>query len=70
METVWSRYYLRGNLIWDATGNNSRDYYDQPNTGLPFGRIFIIDQSGNVVRPVFGYDPASMIATIHDLLGD
>ena len=69
-ETVWSRFYLRGSVIFDATGSNSQDYYNQPSTGLPFGRVFIIDQSGNIVKPMFGYAPASVIATIHELLGD
>ncbi len=67
-QTVWDNYYLRGSIIWDATGDNSRENYNQPNTGLPFGRNFIIDQQGNVALAKFGYDPATIIETIYELL--
>jgi hypothetical protein len=68
LETVWDNYYLRGSIIWDATGNISRQAYDQPDTGLPFGRSFIIDRGGDVVLPYFGHDAARAIKTIYGLL--
>lgn len=70
METFWSHFYLRGSVIFDADGAHSKDNFDQPDTGLPFGRNFVIDQNGNVAAPFFGYDPARVINTINSLLGD
>lgn len=69
LETFWSNYYLRGSVLFDATGDNSRQKYDQPNTGLPVGRGFIIDQEGNVAMPYFGHQPDHVIQTIYALLG-
>ena len=42
--------------------------YKQPNTGLPFGRGFIIDQNGKVAYPYFGYYPKIVIEKIYELL--
>ena len=67
-KTLWDNYYLRGGILWDRTGDNSKDNYDQPDTGLPFGRAFIIDQQGNVARPYFGHNPDLAIETIFGLL--
>jgi len=68
LETVWDNYYLGGSVIFDADGQNSQDNYSQPNTGLPFGKSYIIDQEGNVVSPYFGYNPTGAIHTIYELL--
>ena len=68
LETVWSNYYLRGKIIWDSTGANSKNNYNQPNTGLPFGRSYIIDQQGNIALAIFGYDPGLVIRTIYELV--
>lgn len=70
MEEVWSHYYLRGDVIVDVDGVNSLTNYDNPPTGLPFGRNFIIDQNGDVAAPFFGYDPKRVIDTINGLLGN
>ncbi|MBU0508606.1 hypothetical protein KKH27_07215 [bacterium] len=67
-ETVWNNFYLRGGLIFDELGNNGRLIYNQPNTGLPFGRFFIIDPEGNIALPYFGHDAKKAIGTIYSLL--
>jgi len=43
-------------------------HYEQPQTGLPFGRGFIIDQTGHVALPYFGHQPDMVIAKIYELL--
>ena len=48
LEVFWRNYFLRDMLIWDETGTVGGQAYAQPNTGLPFGRGFIIDQDGRV----------------------
>ena len=68
LEVFWSSYHLGGNLIWDATGVTGGQLYGQPSTGLPFGRGFIIDQDGRVVRAYFGHQPQMVIDTIHEML--
>lgn len=43
--------------------------FSQPNTGImPFGRGFIIDQEGKVVKAYFGHQPQMAISKIYDLL--
>ena len=68
LETVWTNFHLRGKIIWDEAGANSRNNYNQPNTGLPFGRWYVIDQAGKIVLASFGYDPDLAIRTIRELL--
>lgn len=66
--TFWASYYLRDFAIWDPDGSVGQ-HYRMPQTGLPFGRGFVIDQQGNVALPHFGHDPAGVIETIYELLG-
>jgi hypothetical protein len=68
VQEFWDNFYLRGQVIWDSTGQVSRQLYEQPGTGLPFGRGFIIDQTGRVALPYFGHQPQMAIAKIHELL--
>jgi hypothetical protein len=68
MFILWDNYYLRGPVMHDSTAVASI-HYTQPNTGLPFGRNFIIDRDGIVVLPYFGHKPKLAIDTIHELLG-
>ena len=68
LEEVWSRFYLRGRVIFDATGTTAQLDYAQPSTGLPFARYFIIDQQGDVSLPYFGHDARKAIDAINALL--
>lgn len=69
LETVWSNYFLRGEVVFDETGETGRRYFGQPATGLPFGRGFIVDRDGTVAIPYFGHDPRMAIDAIDILLG-
>ncbi len=69
VQVFWDNYFLRGGLLWDATGTTAGGVYGQPNTYLPFGRGFIIDQEGRVALPYFGHQPQMAIAKIYELLG-
>ncbi len=69
VQVFWSNYYLRGGLLWDATGTTAGGVYGQPDTHLPFGRGFIIDQEGIVDLPYFGHQPQMAITRIYELLG-
>ena len=69
LETFWTNYYLRGGVLWDETGAVGAAY-SQPNTGLPFGRGFIIDRDGAVALPYFGHQPQMAIDFIHAMLGE
>jgi hypothetical protein len=64
----WENVYLRGPALFEASGTISKGHYDQPSTGLPFGRGFIIGRDGRVVLPYFGHQPRLVIDTIHELL--
>jgi hypothetical protein len=68
LETFWQNVYLRGQMIFDPTGEIARDAYAQPQTGLPFGRSFVIGPDQTVVLALFGYDPDRVINTIYELL--
>ena len=68
LETFWRNVYLRGQMIFDPDGRIARDAYGQPNTGLPFGRSFVIGPDQRVVLPQFGHDPDLVIDTIYELL--
>ncbi len=66
---LWSNLALRGGVLFEATGSNSRTNYNQAGGGVPLERYFIIDQQGNVALPYFGHDAAKAIAKIRELLG-
>jgi len=68
VENIWNHFYLRGSIIWDPYDDVSGPFYDQPHTGLPFGRSFIIDQDRNAVTTSFGYNPTGVIDKIYELL--
>jgi len=68
LRTVWDNFYLRAKIIWDETGTTGKNTYAQPNTGLPFGRWFVIDRNGYIAAAEFGYDPAKAIRIIYSLL--
>ena len=68
VENIWNQFYLRGSIIWDEFNTVSDSCYDQPHTGLPFGRSFIIDQDRNAVTTSFGYNPTGVIEKIYELL--
>ena len=70
LKEIWSNFYLRGDIIFDETGENSIMNYNQADTGLPFGRSFIIDQSGNVVLPYFSHQADLAVETIYSLLDE
>jgi len=69
LQTFWDNYYLRGQVLFDETGQIGAGEYGQPSTGLPFGRGFIIDADGRVDWPYFGHQPDAAIARIYELLG-
>ncbi|NWF99492.1 MAG: hypothetical protein HXY19_00895 [Thermoanaerobaculaceae bacterium] len=69
LETVWSHYFLRGEVVYEATGEMSRSVFGQPATGLPFGRGFIVAPDGTLALPYFGHQPQLVIDTINALLG-
>ena len=68
LQTVWSNFYLRSDTLWEANGNNAQNVYRQPDTAIPFGRSYVIDQNGKIAGAYFGYDPTKAIAKINDLL--
>lgn len=68
-EKMWSNYFLRGSVVFEASGQIAAAHYKQPNTGLPFGRGFIIDRDGKISLPYFGHDPQMVINKIYELLG-
>lgn len=67
LETFWTNYFLRGAVIWDEAGATGAAY-GQPNTGLPFGRGFVIDRDGSVALPYFGHQPEMAIEFIRGML--
>ena len=60
----WESHYFRNEVIWDDDGGLGRDTLSQPQTGLPFGRNFIIDADGVVAAPSFGHAPQSTIESM------
>ena len=66
----WSNHYLRGTMLFDPTGTVGGNLYQQPYSGVPFSRAWIIAPDQTIVLPHFGYDPQLMIDTIHALLDD
>jgi hypothetical protein len=68
LETFWRNVYLRGPMIFDPNGYVAGTLYAQPNTGLPFGRGFVIGTDQTVVLPHFGHHPQLIIDTITELL--
>ncbi len=69
VEIFWENYFLRTFVMWDPSGNAGQAY-GMPQTGLPFGRTFVIDQQGIVSLPLFGYDADAVIDAIDALLGE
>ena len=70
LETFWRNVYLRGQMIYDPTGDIARIAYAQPAIGLPFGRGFVIGPDQTVELPLFGYNPDLIIQTIYALLAE
>jgi hypothetical protein len=68
LQLLWDNFYLRNGVLFDEDGAIGLQY-DQPQTGLPFGRGFIIDRDGTVDLPYFGYYPSMVIDRIYELLG-
>lgn len=68
LQTLWDNFYLRNGVLFDEDGSIGLQY-GQPQTGLPFGRGFIIDRDGTVALPYFGYYPNMVIDRIYELLG-
>jgi hypothetical protein len=68
VETFWRNVYLRGLLIYDEQGHIAGDVYAQPQTGLPFGRGFLIGPDQRIVLAHFGHDPSLVIDAIYELL--
>jgi hypothetical protein len=64
----WDNNFLRGSFFYDEEGLVD-SLYEQPQTGLPFGRGFIIDQDGLIDTPFFGHQPQMVIDRIYELLG-
>ena len=69
LETFWRNVYLRGQMIFDPEGTTGL-VYGQPQTGLPFGRLFVIGPDQVVELPTFGHNPTLIIDTIYELLND
>ncbi len=67
--TYWGAHYLRGTVIWDPTGHIAGGLFDQPNTGLPFGRQFVINPQGGVAHAYFGHDPHRSIELVYETYG-
>jgi hypothetical protein len=68
LETFWRNLYLRGPMINDPSGNIAGVAYAQPDTGVSFGRSFIIGPDQCIVLPLFGHDPQRVIDTIYGVL--
>jgi len=71
VQVFWSNYYMRQPHIYDSDGSVGQ-YYDMGTSadkGIPFGRGFIIDQSGYVVLPFFGHNPQMAIEKTYELTG-
>jgi|GEM_PF-4870147 len=68
LEKFWRNVYLRGQMIFDPTGETAQRAYAQPDVGFPFGRAFVIGPQQTVVLPLAGYDSELIIDTIYDLL--
>lgn len=68
--SLWAtKYYQRAPMIYDADGTIGSTTFSQPNCGnMPFGRGFIIDQNGVMLKPFFGHQPQMVISTIYKLL--
>lgn len=69
VETWESHFYLRKSMLFDDNGSVAGDLLSQPDVGnMPFGRGFIIDQDGKVVKAFFGHQPQMVIDTINSLI--
>ena len=68
LQTFWDNYYLRGSILFAADDGIVDEQYEQPETGLPFGRGFIIAPDGTVDTPYFGHNPQFVIDRINELL--
>ncbi len=69
INTWTTNFYQRGPMLYDADGTIGGSVLSHPNVGnMPFGRGFIIDQEGKVVKTFFGHQPQMVISTIYDLL--
>ncbi|MDD3321998.1 MAG: T9SS type A sorting domain-containing protein [Paludibacter sp.] len=68
--SFWAtKFYQRAPMIYDEDGTVGSTIFSQPNAGnMPFGRGFIIDQNGIMLKPFFGHQPQMVISTIYDLL--
>ncbi|MDC7219968.1 MAG: redoxin domain-containing protein [Spirochaetales bacterium] len=66
----WSdRFYQRAPLLFDEDGSVGGEIFGQPDVGnMPFGRGFIIDGEGTVVKAFFGHQPQMVVETIESLL--
>ncbi|MFC1572227.1 hypothetical protein ACFL6M_01385 [Candidatus Eisenbacteria bacterium] len=68
LQAFWDRYYLRGRVLFDNAGTIGGTVYGQPDTGLPFGRGFIIGPDGIIDSAYFGHRPGWTIERIYELL--
>ncbi len=69
MQTWTSHFYQRAPMLYDADGSIGGQIFSQPKVGnMPFGRGFIIDQEGRIVKAFFGHQPQMVIETIYELM--
>lgn len=67
MQQFWSNVHLRSSILFDASGNVGRQY-DQPRTGLPFGRQYLIGPDGIIEEAYFFHDPSFTVERIRELI--
>ena len=71
VNAYWRNLYLRDLLLHDPSSDGvAVGSMAQPNTGMPYGRYFIIDQDGRVALPYLLHQPELAISKIYELLGD
>jgi len=69
VQQYWAAHFLRDQAIWDETGMLGGTQFAQPDTGLPFGRQFILRPDGTLALPHFGHAPVEVIPQVYAAYG-
>ncbi len=69
LEIFWNNIYLRGAVIFDNTGFIDAAY-KFPDYNFHYGWGYIIDKDGIVHKPYCGFNPATVIDAINNLIYD
>jgi hypothetical protein len=65
---VIEKTYLPLTVAHDEDGTIGGDLYDQPATGLPFGRSYVVDSESIVTRVGASYEPAAVLEAVEEAL--